>query len=105
MRRIVGIGAGDAHEQVLEAFARQEIAVLQRLLAEIGQERVAPVINLDRIGLAQRALGRLCGGVTRGRRLDRVGGHRLAVRPSEIHVRTAPAFPYRSGESMTKHRL
>ena len=38
---VVGIGRGDAREQVLVAFAGQQIAVAQRVLAELGQQRVA----------------------------------------------------------------
>ena len=44
---VVGISGGDAGEQVLVAFAGKQIAVLQRVLAELGQERVAAVIGLD----------------------------------------------------------
>ena len=52
MRRVVGIGRGDADEQILVGFAGQQIAVVQRVLAEIGQQRVAAVIDLDRIDAA-----------------------------------------------------
>ena len=51
MGGIVGIGRGDADEQVLIGFAGQQIAVLQRVLAEIGEQRIAAVIDLDRIEL------------------------------------------------------
>ena len=34
---VVGVGRGDAREQVLEAFARQQIAIRQRRLAESGE--------------------------------------------------------------------
>src|SRR3546814_942308 len=45
---IVGIGVGDAREEVLIGFAGQEIAVLQRFLAEIGKQRVAARVGDDR---------------------------------------------------------
>ena len=48
MLGVVGVGRGDAGEQVLVAFAGQQIAVAQRVLAEIGQQRVALVIGLRR---------------------------------------------------------
>jgi hypothetical protein len=44
---IVGIGAGDAGEQILIALAGQQIAVVERLLAEIGQQRIARRIGCD----------------------------------------------------------
>ena len=47
MGGVVGIGRGDADEQILIGFAGQQIAVLQRVLAEIGQQRVAAVVDLD----------------------------------------------------------
>ena len=47
MRLIVGIGLGDAGEHVLIGLARQQIAVAQRGLAELGQQCVAPVIDTD----------------------------------------------------------
>ena len=56
MGGVVGIGRGDADEQVLVGFAGQQIAVLQRLLAEIGQQRIAAVIDLDRIDDRRDAL-------------------------------------------------
>jgi hypothetical protein len=46
---IVGIGVGDAREHVLVGLARQQVAVVERRLAEIGQQRVA------RSGLTVRA--------------------------------------------------
>src|SRR3546814_2281535 len=45
---VVGIGGGDAGEEILIGFAGEEIAVLQRLLAEIGEQRVAARVGLDR---------------------------------------------------------
>jgi hypothetical protein len=45
MRLIVGIGRGDAREQILIAFAGQQIAVAQRFLAELGQEIIAARIR------------------------------------------------------------
>ena len=51
MAGIVGIGRRDAHEQILEGFAGQQIAVLERVLAEIGEQRVARMVDLDRVKL------------------------------------------------------
>jgi hypothetical protein len=47
MLLVVGIGGRDAGKQVLVAFAGQEIAVVQRLLAEIGEQRIAAGVGLD----------------------------------------------------------
>ncbi len=47
MLGIVGIGRGDAGEEILVGFAGQEIAVAQGFLAELGQLFVAAVIDLD----------------------------------------------------------
>ena len=47
MRRVVAEGARHAGEQVLVAFAGQQIAVVQRRLAEIRQQRVARPVHLD----------------------------------------------------------
>ena len=47
MAHIVGIGAGDAREHVLEAFARHQIAVGERGLAESGEQRVARTVQLE----------------------------------------------------------
>ena len=41
MRLIIGISRRDAGEQVLIAFIGQKITVLQRVLAEFGQQGVA----------------------------------------------------------------
>jgi hypothetical protein len=45
---IVGIGRGDAGEEILVGFAGQKVAVLQRLLAEVRQKRIARRIGLHR---------------------------------------------------------
>ena len=70
MGDIVGIGAGDAREHVLEAFARHQIAVGQRRLAEGGQQRVARAVQLevggDGFARQRRRIGRL------GRGLDQI---------------------------------
>ena len=47
MLGIVGISRGDAREEVLIIFARKQVAVLQRLLAELGQKSIALGIGLD----------------------------------------------------------
>ena len=44
---VVGIGIGDAGEQVLVAFAGQQVAVVERFPAEVGQQRVARRIGDD----------------------------------------------------------
>jgi hypothetical protein len=44
---IVGIGRGDAGEQVLVVLAGKQVAIVQRVLAEIGQQRVARRVGLD----------------------------------------------------------
>ena len=60
---VVGIGRGDAREQVLVAFAGKQIAVVERVLAEFGQQCVARRVGLD---LESRRMDRLaaagCGG-------------------------------------------
>ena len=50
---IIGVGRRDAHEEILIGFARQQIAVVERFLAEIGQQRIARMIDLDRIRRAR----------------------------------------------------
>src|SRR3546814_14169928 len=45
---VVGIGGGDAGEEILIGFAGEEIAVRQRLLAELGEQRVAARVGLGR---------------------------------------------------------
>ena len=47
MRRVVAKGAGHAREQILVALTRQEIAVIERGLAEIRQQRVARAVDLN----------------------------------------------------------
>ena len=58
---IVGIGCGDAGKQVLITLTRQQVAVVQRVLAEIGQQGIAIMIDdnfktavMDRLGVACR---------------------------------------------------
>jgi hypothetical protein len=41
VRLVVGVAVGDAREEVLVALAGEQVAVGQRVLAEIGQQRVA----------------------------------------------------------------
>ncbi len=45
MLHVVGEGAGDAGEHVLEALARHQIAVFERGLAERGQQRIAAAVE------------------------------------------------------------
>ena len=47
MRGIIAIGRGHARKQVLEGFSRQQIAILERRLAEIGQQRVTRAVDLN----------------------------------------------------------
>ena len=47
MGGVVGIGRGDADEQVLVGFVGQQIAVPERP-AELGQQRIAAAVDLDR---------------------------------------------------------
>ena len=50
---VVGVGRGDTREQVLVGFAGQQVAVLERLLAEFGEERVAVRVgfHVERAGV------------------------------------------------------
>ena len=81
---IVGIGAGDAGEHVLEAFAVQQIAVLQGGLAERRQQAVAGTVQgqIGRLGPRRQRPGHgwartlLCGFRRGGLGLFRYGtGH------------------------------
>jgi hypothetical protein len=45
MRGIVAIEAGDPGEQILIPLARQQIAVIKRGAAEIGQQRIARAVH------------------------------------------------------------
>jgi hypothetical protein len=61
MGGIVGVGGRDAGEQILVGLAREKVAVLQSLLAELGEERVARLIRgyferarVDRLAGADR---------------------------------------------------
>ena len=47
MRAVVREMPGDAGEQVLVGFARHEVAVFQRLLAEFRQQTVAAAVEQD----------------------------------------------------------
>ena len=63
---IVGIGRGDAGEEILIGFAGGQIAVLQGFLAADGQQRIARRIgdHLEpaRMHLGPRRIDELCGG-------------------------------------------
>ncbi len=66
MLSVVGIGIGDARKQILIAFARQQISIGQRFLAEFGQVIVTRGISLHIEaagihGLAVRSSGALGG--------------------------------------------
>src|SRR3990167_10990878 len=56
MGRIVRIGGGNTGEHVLIGLARQQVTVVQRLLAEVGQQRIPRRISLDPVALDQRDL-------------------------------------------------
>ncbi len=77
---VVGVGGGHAGEHVLVGLAGQQIASLERRLAEVGQQRIARAVDLD---LAHQVQS---GALRRPRRLEfglaslRCGRHRLAVR-------------------------
>ena len=47
MAFVIGVGGGDAGEQVLIGFAGKQITVAQSLLAELGQKIVARGVGLD----------------------------------------------------------
>ncbi len=57
VRGVVGVGRGDAGEQVLERLAGQQIAVAERLAAEVGQQRVAAAVDRDRESPGQDGVG------------------------------------------------
>ena len=70
---VIGIGSGDAGEQILIGFAGKQIAIIKRVAAEIGEQRVARAINGDRefprhdlvggaLGGGRLCVGRLGGG-------------------------------------------
>ncbi len=61
VRLVVGISRGDACEEILVAFAREQVAVAQRLLAELGQEVVALGVGLHVEPGRMHRLG-ACGG-------------------------------------------
>ena len=84
MGGVVGIGRGDAGEQILVDFAGQQIAVAQRVLAEFGQKRVAAFVGDDLIGARVDGLA----GADTGR--DVVAGDFAAAR--KIH-RLFPVLP------------
>ena len=70
---IVGIGGGDAGEQILIAFAGEQVAVVERFLAEVGQQRIACAVGhnleaavVDRLAVIDRRSG---GGHGAGQRL------------------------------------
>jgi hypothetical protein len=65
VRLVVGIGIGDAREQVLVVFAGEQVAIVERVLAEQRQQRIARGVGDDREAPRVdrvRILGRLFGG-------------------------------------------
>jgi hypothetical protein len=91
---VVCVSGGDTDEQILVAFAREQIAIPERVLAEFGEERVAAVIDLDRVDLRAHRVAVLR--LARGLRslgfggcsglFDRVRGHvAIPAAVSEIH--------------------
>ena len=84
---VVGIGRGDSGKQILVRFAGQQIAVLERVLAEIGQQRVARRIGddveragVDRLAVALDLIGRTVrrGAIARACKIHR---HSPSLRP------------------------
>jgi hypothetical protein len=61
---IVRIGGRDAREQILVGLAGKQIAVLQRLLAEFGEKRIARLVRLH---LERSRIDRLAGADRRRR--------------------------------------
>ena len=112
---VVGIGRGDAGEEVLVILAREQIAVAQRVLAEFGQERVAAVVGDDREGarvdslaVAHRRGGTIVGRDVRSGRKIHVTSPFLAtlledrmffVRSTRCHARHPSLFGPREGEN------
>jgi hypothetical protein len=47
MRGVIPIGGSHAGKEVLEGLPRQQIAILERALAEIGQQRIARPVDHD----------------------------------------------------------
>ena len=47
MRRIFGISRRDARKQILIGLAGQQIAIVERVAAEFGQQRIARRIGDD----------------------------------------------------------
>jgi len=80
VRFVVGIGIGDAGEEVLIDLAGQQVAVGQRVLAEIGEARIAAGIGDDVEAAVVDLLAVGLGGVLHGfghgagQRLARLGG-------------------------------
>ena len=86
MLGVVGIGRGDAGEEILVGFAGQQIAVAQRVLAEFGQQRVAAVVggDMERAGI-DRLAGALGAGVRDIVAADRAAGCKIhLVSPSFV---------------------
>ena len=67
---IVRIGVGDAGEEVLIGLARQQVAIIERVLAEQGQQGIARRIGHDRETPGVHRLG-----IVLTRALDRGRGH------------------------------
>ena len=85
---VVGVvreGGRDAGEHVLIALARQQVAVFQRLLAEVGQQGVARTIHLDRFHDSQMGLleGRVRHNTLEFRRLQSLAASHGHLRPEQ----------------------
>ena len=59
---IIGIGIGDPGEQILIALPGKQVAIVQRFLPEIGQQRIAGVIDLNREAPVVDRFGIVCRG-------------------------------------------
>jgi hypothetical protein len=93
---VVGVSRGDAGEEVLIGFARQQVAVAQRLLAEFGQQVVARRVGRHRKRGRCDALARRRG---RGRH---IAGRNFAA-SREIH-RSTPSLPTRIRADLFSNR-
>jgi hypothetical protein len=49
MRRVIAVCGRHPRKQILVGFTGQQVAVVERRLAEFGQQRVARAVHLDRM--------------------------------------------------------
>ena len=100
MGGVIGIGAGNPREHVLEAFARHQVAVGQGRLAESGEQRIAGTVSLRSAGIGLRSSGAGIGGLTTGLTRSCVGtGLRTAaaLRSAALgRLGTSTSWPFSS---------